>query len=440
MNTRHHVGLIGSILILALLSAGCGLPALTLLRSRKPADVREGLTKIKQEEDASKLRQSVVLLVDIFYWTSDSPGAASHLGLAALDTLATLSVDGASGLVAAFAQPKLRMKLVSAFYKRYQPRSQVASPDRARQCSKALGLLVRQWNLLSPTQRGKVVTVAVRQRCTTARAWLQKRFKEEKFAWYGIMAVDSCYQLKQVWYSFKNSTGPIGNYATALHQACALDKALVGAVGQRIIASTHRRMSKVFNGIGRWPVPDREDLAQGQAGLDGPFPTVARKLRLSGVAPNVKEAAEAFCAVNNSRLQGNVWKNFRLRSGLLGRLLLHAQIKAADCLKAGCQQTAECAKQGLCSKGAEGLACVAGSDEDCKGAEACTEGGRCKASNGKCVAADSRACKGSTGCSKTGACSIKDGECVVATDADCQQAEVCISARRCKAVKGSCQK
>lgn len=437
MNSRTVI--LSSVAVAALLLAGCGQPALTLLRSRKPVDLREGLSKIQQEEDTLKLRQAVVLLVDIFYWTSETPGGKSHLGLVALDTLATIRVDGSSGLVAAFAKTGLRKKLVSGFYKRYQPRSRVASPDRAKQCSKALGLLVRQWNQLSASQRGKVVTVAVRQRCTTARAWLQKRFKVDKLAWYGIMAVDSCRQLKEVWYSFKNRSGMMGNYATALHQLCALDKALVNAVGARIIASTHRKMAKVFAGIGRWPVPDREELAQGQAGLDGPFPTIARKLRLSGIEPNVKEAAAALCAVNNAKLQGGVWRGFRLGSGLLGRLLLHAQIKASDCLEGGCQNSAGCSSEGLCSDG-EGEACVASSDDDCQGSEACTASGRCKADKGKCLAAEASHCKGSTGCTKGGACSAIGGKCVVATDEDCQQAECCISAGRCKAKKGACVK
>ncbi len=436
MRTR----LLATALIAALTLAGCGAPALTLLSSRKPVDVREGMAKIQQEEDALKLRQAVVLLVEIFSWTSDTPGPTSHLGVAALDALAAINVDGASGLVSAFGRAKLRKKLVSAFYKRYQPRARLASPDRAKHCSKALGLLVRQWNLLDATQRGKVVTVATRQRCTAARTWLQKRFKDDKLAWYGIMAIDSCGQLKKVWYSFKNREGLMGRYAAALNQLCALDKALVSAVGAGTIASTHRKMTKVFNGIGRWPVPDREDLAQGQAGLDGPFPTVARKLRLSGIEPNVKETAAAFCAVNNAKLQGGVWKNFRLRSGLLGRLLLFSQVKAEGCLEGGCQNSADCGSKGLCASGAEGLACVAGSDEHCKAADVCSAAGRCKASKGKCVAADAGDCKGSTGCTRGGACSAIGGECVVATDEDCQQAEACISAGRCKVKKGKCVK
>lgn len=429
--------LVGSILALAVLAAGCGQPAVALLRSRKPVDVREGLVKIKQEADPAQLRESVTVLVDIFHWTS-VPGGTSHLGIAALDTLVTLKVGGASGLAVALSQPRLRTKLVSAFYKRYTTRGRVASPDKAKKCSAALGLLVRQWPNLGATQRAKVVTIAVRQRCTTARAWLQKRFKREKLAWYGVMAVNTCRQLDQIWYSFKNREGLIGNYAAALRKVCALDKTLVSAVGAGAIARTHRKMSKVFKGIGTWPVPDRDHLDQGQAGLSRPFPTVARKLRLSGIGPNVAEAAEAFCAVTDVKLQGRAWKTFRLRSGLLGRLLLWEQIKAADCLKGGCAHSAECGSKGLCTSGAEGLACLAGSDNDCRGSDICTNGGRCKASKGRCVAEGDKACKGSTGCNKRGACSAVGGACVAATDEDCQQADVCISTGRCRAAKGKC--
>ncbi len=431
--------LVGSVLALALLAAGCGQPTVALLRSRKPVDVRQGLVKIKQEEDPAQLRQSVRLLVEIFHWTS-APGGTSHLGIAALDTLATIKVGGASGLAMAFNQPLLRKKLVSALYKRYTARGRVASPDKAKKCSTALGLLVRQWRNLGSTQRAKVVTIAVRQRCTTARAWLQKRFKRDKLAWYGIMAVDTCRQLDQIWYSFKSRGGLIGSYAAALRKVCALDKTVVSAVGARTIARTHSKMAKVFKGIGTWPVPDGAQLDQGQAGLDRPFPTVARKLRLSGIGPNVAEAAEAFCGVTDVKLQGRAWKNFRLRSGLLGRLLLWEQIKAADCLKGGCAHSAECGSKGLCTAGAEGLACLAGSDNDCRGSDVCTNSGRCKAVKGKCVAADARSCKASTGCSKRGGCTAVKGACVAASDEDCQQADVCIASGRCRAAKGKCSR
>lgn len=438
MNLNNHNKYLATVVVLTL--AGCAQPALTQLRSRKPADVRDGVTRIIQEQDELKLRQAVPLLVDIFYWTTDQPGATSQMGLDALDALDRLQLKSGPGLARAFAAPRLRKQLISGLHKRYQPGARSSSPDRMRSCSKVMGLMVRQWPRLSAVQQSKVVTVAVRQRCTKARSWLQKRFKQDQLAWYGIMAVSTCSQLKKVHYSFKNRTGLLGTFAAALHQLCALDRALVSAVGAGTIRAAHPKMRKFFRAVGSWPVPHREDLAEGAAALKGPLPTVARKLRLSGIEPNVKEAAAAFCAINNTRLQAGAWKNFQLRSGLLGRLLLHAQIKADDCLTRGCPQAEPCTKQGLCSDGESRGLCIAGSDEDCAKAETCTDDGRCKAEGGACVAADDKHCKASTNCRKIGNCTAKKGSCVAGSDDDCQQAEACIGAGRCKAKDGTCGK
>lgn len=455
-----------------ILLAGCGQPTSSLLRSTKLADVRAGMSQLKQEQDEQQLNQAVPALVQIYRWTGDKDRRTSEVGLAALAALAALKLpDGRGGLAAAFATAGLRARLVDSTHRRYAPGSKAARPDRAPGCRPVFDLMVRYWGSYSAVQRSKVITALVRQRCTSARSWLQKRFKQDKLAWYGIMAVHSCRQLKEVAYSYRSRTDLMGRFAAAMHKLCAMDDTLANAVGQSTLKSSRGKLAKTYGAVARWPVPDSGLLAPARPEDLSALPGVTRKLRLAGedVVHFTKEAAQALCAVDSPKLQKSLWHGFSLRSGLLGRLLVNGQIRALDCLGAqgacalkplckkegrctdgdgskcvassddDCARSAACSQQGRCKVGDR--LCVAKGDDDCAGSTGCTHGGQCKVNQGRCVATDHKQCKKAPACRQEGRCKVApDGRCHAATKADCQQAEACIGQGRCKAVNGACVK
>lgn len=104
-----------------------------------------------------------------------------------------------------------------------------------------------------------------------------------------------------------------------------------------------------------------------------------------------------------------------------------------------CLRSRMCGFEGLCSPGEEGL-CIAASDEDCDGSDAC-HGGRCSARDGVCIAATDEDCRGSWACKGWGRC-FHDGQgaCQAKLAEDCRASTRCSREGECQLAGDVCAK
>lgn len=86
-----------------------------------------------------------------------------------------------------------------------------------------------------------------------------------------------------------------------------------------------------------------------------------------------------------------------------------------------------CHELGHCTGVVGRRACVAGDDNDCRGARVCATEGQCTAKDGKCVASDDGSCRGSAACGTYGRCTAALGQCVSSRAEDCQKSKRCSS-------------
>src|SRR5687767_9283218 len=100
--------------------------------------------------------------------------------------------------------------------------------------------------------------------------------------------------------------------------------------------------------------------------------------------------------------------SWKIRAALLA--LGVAALPLAACGDA-CKDSPHCASDGLCSK-APTRACLAATDADCAGSQACKQHGRCSAKDGACTALRDGSCQASEGCKQEGNCSAYQGGCV----------------------------
>jgi hypothetical protein len=102
-----------------------------------------------------------------------------------------------------------------------------------------------------------------------------------------------------------------------------------------------------------------------------------------------------------------------------------------------CLRSRMCQFEGFCSPSDEGQ-CIAASDDDCKGSDACL-GGRCSARNGVCVAASDEDCRGSWACKGWGRCNFDGTDACIATSAaDCAASTRCQREGECRLAGDEC--
>ncbi|MFT7583316.1 MAG: hypothetical protein ACI9MR_005003 [Myxococcota bacterium] len=89
-----------------------------------------------------------------------------------------------------------------------------------------------------------------------------------------------------------------------------------------------------------------------------------------------------------------------------------------------CSDSQVCMVEGRCT--ARDGVCVATSDSDCVGAEACRTNGRCQlGSKGVCIAGSVAACQRSLACTGRGDCGVRSGSCVA-----CARSSTCNGPKR----------
>lgn len=104
-----------------------------------------------------------------------------------------------------------------------------------------------------------------------------------------------------------------------------------------------------------------------------------------------------------------------------------------------CVRSRYCQLEGFCTEREGGL-CIAATDDDCEGSDACL-GGRCTARDGHCIAADDDDCRGSVACSGYGRCAHDGDEACMAISADdCQASTRCQRLGECRLEDGACIK
>jgi hypothetical protein len=103
-----------------------------------------------------------------------------------------------------------------------------------------------------------------------------------------------------------------------------------------------------------------------------------------------------------------------------------------------CKSKPECIRQGQCAVSEKG-ACVATSDEDCAGSEACKLHGKCAAVSNACVAKTDAGCQASDDCKKLGACDAYQGACAnLAQSVHAECTKTCLTEGRCVMKAGQC--
>ena len=131
---------------------------------------------------------------------------------------------------------------------------------------------------------------------------------------------------------------------------------------------------------------------------------------------------------NPRRLRAQIVSPDRFVSAILITAL--AVGLAAGCRDDRCRKYAACKENGLCTNG--GGKCIAGSNEDCRPSDLCTQEGQCTARSDRCVGTEED-CRKSKMCSVAGYCTSIMDKCVAGSDADCQQSEGCKNGHRsCK--------
>lgn len=98
-----------------------------------------------------------------------------------------------------------------------------------------------------------------------------------------------------------------------------------------------------------------------------------------------------------------------------------------------------CMQAGACTR--RGNECIATSDEDCRGSQACTGGGRCSVGeDNTCVAASDEDCSGSTVCEQRNHCTaLERGDYCVESSEPCAGSQRCAERGWCSLYKGICR-
>ena len=103
-----------------------------------------------------------------------------------------------------------------------------------------------------------------------------------------------------------------------------------------------------------------------------------------------------------------------------------------------------CQITGRCTLDPATSACLATTDDDCRGSRACLVNGMCTPKGGNCVGTSDADCRASTRCKDEGLCSlaapaeVQATTCIAKTDADCAESRTCREEKRCKAIRNRC--